>query len=157
LSDQRLTGVLAVCHDYNKAVATSAKQTPPPDIGISSFEFWTPKRRPAGNNFAMKIEPPLEVFQREKFSQTVWRGRQISQTLGLPTLRTNNQLFILNGLNHRPSPASNSGSIQTSITRWNVFLLIHPERVMPFCVPEVVCCDGSVFRGREFDPNYSGS
>lgn len=62
LSDQRLTGVLALCHNGNKAVAKSATQTPPPGIGIDTFEFWTPKRRPEGKNLAVRIEPPLAAF-----------------------------------------------------------------------------------------------
>ncbi len=62
LSTQRITGVLAVCHNGNKSVAKSATQTPPPDSGIDTFEFWTPKRRPAGHNFALRIDPPLTCF-----------------------------------------------------------------------------------------------
>jgi len=46
LSDQRLTGVLAVCHDYNKAVATSAKQTPPPDIVLVVLSSGRPNAGP---------------------------------------------------------------------------------------------------------------
>jgi len=62
MSDDQITGVLAVTKVFNKAVATSSIQTPPPDIGIDSFEFWLPKRRPEGQNLAMTIEPPLDAF-----------------------------------------------------------------------------------------------
>ena len=65
VSDERMTGILAVSNAYNKAVATSSRQIPPPDIGIDEFEFWLPKRRPEGRNLAMKIDPPVEVFGGE--------------------------------------------------------------------------------------------
>ncbi len=65
VSDERFTGILAVTSAYNKAVATSSVQSPPEGIGIDAFEFWLPKRRPAGGNLAMKIEPPIELFEPE--------------------------------------------------------------------------------------------
>ncbi len=62
LSDQRITGVLAVTQKFNRAVAKSPRQTPPVDSGIDDFEFWIPQRRPGGKNLACRIEPPLAVF-----------------------------------------------------------------------------------------------
>ena len=62
LSDQRLTGVIAVTSACNKQVATSNLQSPPDGIGIDTFEFWLPKRRPAGHNLALTVDPPLEGF-----------------------------------------------------------------------------------------------
>lgn len=62
VSDERLTGVLAVTTAFNKAVAKSSVQEPPADIGIDRFEFWLPKRRPDGCNLAMTFEPPLDHF-----------------------------------------------------------------------------------------------
>ena len=66
-SKQRLTGLLSVANKYNKAVANSSRQEPPAglDIGIESFEFWTPQRRPQGHNLALRIEPALNVFAGE--------------------------------------------------------------------------------------------
>ncbi len=66
LSDVRMTGVLSVTNAFNKAVATSSVQSPPPDIGIDSFEFWLPKRRPGGKNLAITIEPPLDAFDQDQ-------------------------------------------------------------------------------------------
>ena len=62
LSEQRITGVVAVTNAFNKAVATSSVQSPPDGIGIEAFEFWLPKRRPEGRNLAMSFEPALDVF-----------------------------------------------------------------------------------------------
>ena len=65
LSEQRLTGVLAVTSTFNKRVATTNLQSPPPELGIDSFEFWLPQRRPDGQNLAMTIAPPLQSFGPE--------------------------------------------------------------------------------------------
>jgi hypothetical protein len=62
VSDMRLTGVLAVTTAFNKAVAKSSVQEPPPGIGIDRFEFWLPKRRPEGRNLAMTFDPPIDHF-----------------------------------------------------------------------------------------------
>jgi hypothetical protein len=62
ISDARLTGVLAATTAFNKAVAKSSVQEPPPGIGIDRFEFWLPKRRPEGRNLAMTFDPPIDLF-----------------------------------------------------------------------------------------------
>lgn len=59
---QRVTGVLSLSHSLNRAVAKSAMQDPPPGIGIDSFEFWLPSRRPGGRNLAIEIEPAIDLF-----------------------------------------------------------------------------------------------
>ena len=61
-SAQRLTGILAVSNGQNPEVSNYGKQAPEQDIGVESFEFWCPERRPAGQNLAMTIDPPLDVF-----------------------------------------------------------------------------------------------
>ncbi|OAM90292.1 FAD-dependent oxidoreductase [Termitidicoccus mucosus] len=62
LSDRRVTGILALTHEVNKAVAKSAVQTPPDGVGVDTFEFWLPRRRPAGENLACKIDPPVALY-----------------------------------------------------------------------------------------------
>jgi len=69
LSEQRLTGVLAVSNGFNDRVATTRTQEPPPEIGIDSFEFWLPQRRPEGRNLAMTITPPLQSFGAQNVLQ----------------------------------------------------------------------------------------
>jgi FAD dependent oxidoreductase len=61
-SDIRVTGIVSVTTAFNKAVAKSSVQEPPADIGIDRFEFWLPKRRPAGLNLAMTFDPPIDHF-----------------------------------------------------------------------------------------------
>jgi len=53
-SEERVTGVLSVAHRHT--------QTPPEEIGVEAFEFWCPTRRPDGQNLAIAIDPPLDVF-----------------------------------------------------------------------------------------------
>jgi hypothetical protein len=137
LSEQRVTGVLAVSHNGNKAVAKSATQTPPPDIGIDAFEFWTPQRRPAGKNFALRIEPPLEVFNAANLTNGVDR----------PTNQPN--AWVADFAHDQPVVRLTWNEPQT-ISRIELrfdtdfdhpmesVLMGHPERVIPFCVRNVV-------------------
>lgn len=54
LSQQRVTGLLALQQRRD--------QEPPEDIGVETFEFWTPPRRPNGQNVAFTLQSPLDVF-----------------------------------------------------------------------------------------------
>ncbi|MDP3468525.1 MAG: FAD-dependent oxidoreductase [Daejeonella sp.] len=57
-----LSGTMMLMNRYNKAVATSGVQLPPDGIGIDSFEFWLPSRRPAAQNLAFKLSAALKPF-----------------------------------------------------------------------------------------------
>src|SRR5690606_813666 len=54
VSEERVTGVLSV--------RLAGKQVVDEGIGVESFEFWTPERRPGGRNIAVDVDPPLDVF-----------------------------------------------------------------------------------------------
>lgn len=62
MSEARYTGILSVFNKFNRSVNNHGKQTPPDGLGIDSFEFWCPQRRPAGQNFAMQISPSITAF-----------------------------------------------------------------------------------------------
>ncbi len=64
-SNQRQSGILSVINKTNKAVSNNGTQIPPKGIGVDSFEFWTPERRPEGHNMAFKINPPIDGFNAE--------------------------------------------------------------------------------------------
>jgi hypothetical protein len=142
LSEQRLTGVLALTHKSNRAVAKAARQEPPPDSGLDSFEFWIPQRRPKGKNFALRVQPPLEVFG----------AANLVNGLGRPTRQPNAWVAAFDDPN--PSVTLAWPEPQT-IARIELgfdtdydhplesVLMGHPERVMPFCVGQVVVLDGS--------------
>lgn len=61
-TQSRVPGILALHHTVNAAVARSAVQNPPSNSGIDSFAFWLPKRRPAGVEIALEVDPPLRAF-----------------------------------------------------------------------------------------------
>ncbi len=62
LTDMLLTGTTTVLNQINLAVSNYGRQDPPAGIGIESFEFWCPLRRPEGKNLAFTLEPALEIY-----------------------------------------------------------------------------------------------
>ncbi len=136
LSEQRVTGVLALTQKFNRAVAKSPRQEPPPGSGLDSFEFWIPQRRPAGKNPAIKIDPPLEVFGPQN----------LTNGLARPTNQPN--AWVADCAHEQPVISLAWAKPQT-IARIELgfdtdfdhpmesVLMGHPERVMPFCVREV--------------------
>jgi hypothetical protein len=136
LSDQRLTGILALCQAGNKAVAKSNTQSPPPEIGIDSFEFWTPKRRPAGKNLALRFEPALQSFGIHHLTNGVNR----------PTRAVN--AWVADFADQEPVLRLTWQTPQTiSLIELDFdtdfdhpmesVLMGHPERCMPFCIGDV--------------------
>ena len=136
LSDQRITGILAVTRSFNKSVGKAPVQSPPPEAGFDRFEFWLPQRRPAGKNLALKISPPLAAFPVSNVCNGVDR----------PTVGSNAWAAAIGD----PAP--------TLTLEWPAPVVIakivlcfdpdfdhplesvlmgHPEEVSPFCIPQV--------------------
>lgn len=136
LSDQRLTGVLALCQAGNKAVAKSNTQSPPPGIGIDTFEFWTPKRRPLGKNLALTLTPAIRGFGAENLKNGISR----------PTRATN--AWVADFAQEQPVVRLTWDTPQT-IGRIEIdfdtdfdhpmesVLMGHPEREMPYCIQDL--------------------
>jgi hypothetical protein len=72
-SDRRITGILTVFNAINPAVSNYGKQEPTEDIGVDSFEFWCPQRRPEGRNIAMKLGNPVHSFEAENLRNGLQR------------------------------------------------------------------------------------
>jgi len=72
-SDQLITGILSVFNYQNPAVSNYGAQIAPEDIGVDSFEFWCPLRRPKGKNIAMKFNPAIEAFEAENVRNEILR------------------------------------------------------------------------------------
>ena len=136
LSEQRVTGVLFLSQNFNRAVAKSARQEAPAGHGIDGFEFWLPSRRPGGKNFAMRIDPPLEAFSPANLKNGV----------GRPTNQPNAWVSALEDKN--PSVTLKWPEAKTIARIELVFdtdydhpmesvLMGHSERIMPFCVPNI--------------------
>ncbi len=72
-SDELITGVMPVYNYQNPAVSNYGSQRPTEDIGVESFEFWCPKRRPIGKNLALNFSPALTAFSSENLRNEVFR------------------------------------------------------------------------------------
>lgn len=133
LSDERRTGILTVHQKFEKAVAKTAMQEPPPDSGIDRFEFWIPQRRPLGQNPAVRLNPPLACFGVENLNNGWAR----------PTGQAN--AWVADPDDPNPSIRLQWETPQT-ISRIDLLfdgdfdhpmetvLWGHPEAVVPFCV-----------------------
>jgi hypothetical protein len=125
-SQTRLTGVLSLAHHKT--------QTPREDIGIETFEFWRPDRRPEGHNFAFDLAQPIAVFG----------ATSVGNGWARPTTSPNAWL----GASGDPNPTLHLEWEQPQeISRLELafdtdfdhpmesVLWGHPESTMPFCAP----------------------
>ena len=133
LSDQRVTGVLAVTQRFNKAVAKSPSQEPPAGSGIDSFEFWIPQRRPGGQNFAIEVSPPLNVFGPENLTNGFGRPVRAPNAWVADVADTQPTLSL------RWDEPVNVSRVELCFDTdfdhpMESVIMGHPERVMPFCV-----------------------
>lgn len=142
LSDIRLTGVLSLFQAINKAVSTTGEQTPPGDIGIDSFELWTPKRRPEGKNLAIRFSSPVSFYKADHVINGVAR----------PYLSANAWAASLDDVSPKLELKwEKAVSIQTIQLSFDTdfdhpmesVLMQHPEDVMPFCVKNYAVYDGA--------------
>ena len=139
-STKRVTGILTVFNGVNKAVSNTGKQTPPENIGIDSFEFWTPQRRPEGQNIAMQITPEITEFSTNNLGNGYVR----------PWLKTN--VWVSSFEDKKPT-LDITWEYQKEISEIKIFfdsdfdhsmestLMGHPEEVVPFCVRNYVIKD----------------
>jgi hypothetical protein len=132
-TEQRVTGVLTLTHQVNLAVAKSAVQTPPDDIGVDAFEFWQPQRRPAGQNLALRMQTPLAAFG----------AKNVVNGIARPTNQPN--AWVADPKDPKPTLTLQWDQPQTIARIELMFdpdydhpmesvLMGHPERRMPFCV-----------------------
>ena len=139
-SNQRITGILTVFNQINKAVSNFGKQTPPSEIGMDTFEFWCPQRRPEGHNLALKLSSPLSVFS----------AANISNGIDRPTTHPN--AWVADFADTTPALTIQWNEKQTISRIDLVFdadydhpmesvLMGHPENVMPFVVRDYTIKD----------------
>ncbi|MGV3558959.1 FAD-dependent oxidoreductase [Larkinella arboricola] len=139
-SELRVTGVLSVFNKVNAAVSNFGKQEPIEDIGVEAFEFWTPERRPKGQNLAMKINPGIALFGVENLRNGVQR----------PTNQPNG--YVANPTDPNPTVTLSWPDVQR-ISRVELFfdgdfdhpletvIMTHPETEVPFCVRDYLLCN----------------
>ena len=149
-SNLRVTGVLSVFNRINPAVSNYGKQEPTEDIGVDTFEFWCPERRPKGHNIALKIEdgqsrpsldwPGIQLFSPENVRNGIQR----------PTNKPN--AYVADPTDPNPTLTA-SWPTKQRISRVELFfdtdydhplesvIMTHPETDSPFCVREYVLCN----------------
>jgi hypothetical protein len=141
-SEVRVTGLLAVSNAQNPAVSNFGAQQPTEDIGVDSFEFWVPMRRPQGQNLVFELDHPLANFGVE----------QIRSGWSRPTFGPNAWVSAL----HDRTPWvdarwSHPETIRSVHLKFDTdfdhpmesVLMGHPERVVPYCVKHFRIRDGS--------------
>ncbi|GAA4413043.1 hypothetical protein GCM10023187_40880 [Nibrella viscosa] len=154
-SQLRVTGVLSVFNQINPAVSNYGKQEPTEDIGVDTFEFWCPERRPKGYNIALRIEPGIQLFSPDNVRNGIQRPvRQPNAWVADPT--DPNPTLMLQW----PEPKR--------LRRVELFfdadydhplesvLMTHPETVVPFCVKEYILCNDRQERIFHQPDNHQG-
>lgn len=152
-STKRVTGILSVANTQNPAVSNFGKQEPNEDIGVETFEFWVPLRRPNGRNLAFELDTPLDVFSTTNLTNGFMR----------PTSTPN--AWVADLEDSKPSLLVDWGSKQTINQIELVFdtdfdhpmesvLMTHPERTMPFCVKHYRILDENDQIVYECDDNH---
>jgi hypothetical protein len=132
-SEKRITGILAVANAQNPAVSNYGKQEPTEDIGIETFEFWVPLRRPNGRNLAFQLSEPLEVFGASNL-RNGWNRPTFAPNAWVADFEDKNPCLYLAW-----EKAQSISKVQLNFDTdfdhpMETVLMGHPERVMPFCV-----------------------
>ncbi len=156
-SEFRVTGVLSLSQSMNKAVAKGARQEPPSDSGIDSFEFWLPSRRPEGRNLAITLDPPIDLFG----------GDNVQSGVARPTTQPN--AWVADPADPNPCLTLRWAAPKT-IRRIELsfdtdfdhpmesVLMGHPEREIPFCTgsrtSRAGCSSNPVKTTRPATPSY---
>jgi hypothetical protein len=132
-SRHRVTGVLSLFNSINAAVSNFGKQEPTEDIGVDAFEFWCPKRRPAGENLALKFLKPINVFEVENVRNGITRPTNLPNAWvadfsdKAPEIRLE--------WNEATTISQVVLSFDTDFDHpMESVLMTHPENTMPFCV-----------------------
>jgi hypothetical protein len=140
-TETRLTGLAALANSNPWSKESQGVQLPPDDIGFDSFEIWTPRRRPVGQNLALSLNPPLDCFKVENITNGFARPTNGSNAWVAdpsdpqPTLYLNwEQPRTINRLE-----LSFDNDFDHPI---DSVLRGHPANVVPFCVKHYQICAG---------------
>jgi hypothetical protein len=139
-SQTRLTGVLSVFNKINPAVSNYGKQEPTEDIGVETFEFWCPERRPKGHNIALHIEPGIRLFSPETVRNGVQRPTNQPNAWVADPTDPNPTLTLTWPSPQRISRVELSFDTDFDHPLENV-IMRNPETESPFCVRDYVLCN----------------
>jgi hypothetical protein len=132
-SRNRVTGILSLFNSINAAVSNFGKQEPKEDIGVEAFEFWCPKRRPAGENIALKFLKPINVFEVENIRNGITRPTNLPNAWVADFSDKDPSITLEWKENTTISQVVLSFDTDFDHPMESV-LMTHPENTMPFCV-----------------------
>lgn len=140
-SKKRISGLLSVFNSTNPAVSNYGKQEPASDIGVETFEFWCPERRPGGENIAMTINPGLQLFDSKNLKNGIHRPVASPNAWVAPLDETEPELKIKWDKEVIINKIVLSFDCDYDNPMENV-LMRQPNAIQPFCATEVIVCDG---------------
>jgi FAD dependent oxidoreductase len=132
-SEKRISGILSVFNTINKAVSNYGKQTPSEDIGVDAFEFWTPQRRPNGQNIALKITEPIAVFQADNIRNGIARPTN-QPNAWVADFKDTKPHLELTWQEKQYISTMELGFDSDFDHPLESVLMTHPETISPFCV-----------------------
>lgn len=120
----RVSALMTVEHECTQA--------PPDDVGVDTFERWTPVRRPMGHNLAITVDPPIKA----------WDAQNICNGVSRPTKRTNCWVPRSGDRKLLTLTWDQPTTLQSVVVHFDTdydhalesVLRGHPERHIPFCV-----------------------
>ncbi len=135
---ERVTGLMTVAKRH--------RQAPEADLGVDSFTFWTPDRRPSGYLFWFAVNADYPGYTR------AFEPGQVINGIDRPVLRPN--AWVAQCDDPNPTirlswPAAQPiGTIQLAFdTDWDhsmeSVLMGHPEHAMPYCVRDYAILDAT--------------
>lgn len=132
-TDQRISGMLSVFNYINPAVSNWGKQEPKEDIGVDTFEFWCPIRRPEGRNLCIAMQLNDDVFGIENISNGI--DRPVSH----PNAWVADPADATPAVTMAWESKQEIGTIEICFDTdfdhpMESVLMGHPENIMPFCV-----------------------
>lgn len=135
-SEKRISGIVTVFNATNPAVSNYGKQEPTEDIGVDTFEFWCPQRRPEGRNIAMKLSETVNLFKPENIRNGLQRPIASPNAWVADYDEKTPEIHIHWAEQTKISSLELVFDADYDHPMENVIFL-HPETTMPFCVTDV--------------------
>jgi hypothetical protein len=133
-TEQRVTGILTLFnHNRQEGGDQAGNTAKTSEIGVDAFDLWSPRRRPEGHNFALRLSEPIAPFSAAQIGNGIYRPTSTANAwVALPT--DPNPAISLEW----QAPQTISRVVidfdpdwdhtMESVMRW------HPDRAMPFTV-----------------------